>query len=36
MHKNYKDFSKDGFKIRPKKLVKCIRYSNLIIKMKKI
>lgn len=32
---NYKDFSKDGFKIRPKKLVKCIRYSNLIHKNEK-
>jgi len=32
---NYKDFSKDGFKIRPKKLVKCIRYSNIIHKNEK-
>ena len=26
---NYKDFSKDGFKFRPEKPIKCIRYTNI-------
>jgi hypothetical protein len=26
---NYKDFSKDGFKFRPEKPTKCIRYTNI-------
>lgn len=26
---NYKDFSKDGFKMRPEKPIRCLRYTNL-------
>lgn len=31
---NFKDFSKDGFKFRPSKTVKCIRYSSILMKEK--
>ena len=28
-YNNFKDFSKDGFKLRPKKMIQSIRYTNL-------